>query len=257
MVGNLIRDQFLKARDWPFGATLALCMVVFLVALFALQSVVSRRYAVEGGMPSASARIRLGWLWVPLVLCCALPLHPDRRAGGDVVQQRQVGAELLGTARFRWYPELVPATATSGRRCCNSLLVAVGCHGRLHRARHDAGGRPGPPHPLHRPRRARDGAGDPARPDAGDRAAVLLRRGRGCRSVSTTVLLGPRRVRHGVRRRRRARPARAAGPVAGGGLPGPRRRLVHDLHADHPAVDRARRRGGRAARASRCRSTSS
>ena len=49
MVGNLIRDQFLKARDWPFGATLALCMVVFLVVLFALQSVVSRRFAVEGG----------------------------------------------------------------------------------------------------------------------------------------------------------------------------------------------------------------
>jgi spermidine/putrescine transport system permease protein len=48
MVGNLIRDQFLKARDWPFGATLALCMVVFLVLLFALQSLVSRRYAVEG-----------------------------------------------------------------------------------------------------------------------------------------------------------------------------------------------------------------
>lgn len=47
MVGNLIRDQFLKARDWPFGATLALIMVVFLILLFALQSVVSRRYAVE------------------------------------------------------------------------------------------------------------------------------------------------------------------------------------------------------------------
>lgn len=49
MVGNLIRDQFLKARDWPFGATLALFMVVLLLALFALQSMVSRRYAVEGG----------------------------------------------------------------------------------------------------------------------------------------------------------------------------------------------------------------
>ena len=40
-------NQFLKARDWPFGATLALIMVVFLVALFALQSLVSRRYATE------------------------------------------------------------------------------------------------------------------------------------------------------------------------------------------------------------------
>lgn len=47
MVGNLIRDQFLKARDWPFGATLALIMVVLLLVLFALQSVVSRRFAVE------------------------------------------------------------------------------------------------------------------------------------------------------------------------------------------------------------------
>ena len=47
MVGNLIRDQFLKARDWPFGATLALFMVVLLVLLFALQSVVSRRYSLD------------------------------------------------------------------------------------------------------------------------------------------------------------------------------------------------------------------
>ncbi|MXG90947.1 ABC transporter permease subunit [Nocardioides sp. YIM 123512] len=47
MVGNLVRDQFLKARDWPFGATLALFVVVLLLVLFALQSVVSRRYSVE------------------------------------------------------------------------------------------------------------------------------------------------------------------------------------------------------------------
>jgi spermidine/putrescine transport system permease protein len=46
MVGNLVRDQFLKARDWPFGATLALIMVVLLVALFVLQSAVSRRFSV-------------------------------------------------------------------------------------------------------------------------------------------------------------------------------------------------------------------
>ncbi|MCX6431590.1 MAG: ABC transporter permease [Actinobacteria bacterium] len=43
MVGNLIRDQFLKARDWPFGAVLALTMVAFLILLFALQAAVSRR----------------------------------------------------------------------------------------------------------------------------------------------------------------------------------------------------------------------
>ena len=46
MVGNLVRDQFLQARNWPFGATLALIMVVALLALFAFQSFVSRRFAV-------------------------------------------------------------------------------------------------------------------------------------------------------------------------------------------------------------------
>lgn len=43
MIGNLIRDQFLTARDWPFGAALALLMVAFLIALFAMQAGVSRR----------------------------------------------------------------------------------------------------------------------------------------------------------------------------------------------------------------------
>jgi spermidine/putrescine transport system permease protein len=43
MVGNLIRDQFLKARDWPFGAVLALAVIAFLVGLFMVQSWVSRR----------------------------------------------------------------------------------------------------------------------------------------------------------------------------------------------------------------------
>ena len=47
MVGNLIRDQFLKARDWPFGATLALAVIAFLVVLFMLQAFASRR--VTGG----------------------------------------------------------------------------------------------------------------------------------------------------------------------------------------------------------------
>ena len=43
MVGNLIRDQFLEARDWPFGAVLALCVIGLLVVLFAIQAAISRR----------------------------------------------------------------------------------------------------------------------------------------------------------------------------------------------------------------------
>ncbi|GII91404.1 ABC transporter permease [Sinosporangium siamense] len=45
MVGNLIRDQFLKARDWPFGATLALALVAVLVALLLAQAWAARRYS--------------------------------------------------------------------------------------------------------------------------------------------------------------------------------------------------------------------
>ena len=48
MVGNLIRDQFLEARNWPFGAVLALSVVAFLVILFAAQALVSRRINAGG-----------------------------------------------------------------------------------------------------------------------------------------------------------------------------------------------------------------
>jgi spermidine/putrescine transport system permease protein len=43
MVGNLIRDQFLRARDWPFGSVLALSVLVLLLGLLFLQARVSRR----------------------------------------------------------------------------------------------------------------------------------------------------------------------------------------------------------------------
>jgi spermidine/putrescine transport system permease protein len=43
MVGNLIRDQFLKARDWPFGSTLALALIAVLVVLLIVQAWAARR----------------------------------------------------------------------------------------------------------------------------------------------------------------------------------------------------------------------
>ncbi|MFM1917745.1 MAG: hypothetical protein RJB01_1260 [Actinomycetota bacterium] len=48
MVGNLIRDQFLETRDWPFGAVLALFVIALLVILFALQAMISRRINGRG-----------------------------------------------------------------------------------------------------------------------------------------------------------------------------------------------------------------
>jgi spermidine/putrescine transport system permease protein len=44
MVGNLIRDQFLKARDWPFGSTLTLAVIAALLVLLFLQAWASRLY---------------------------------------------------------------------------------------------------------------------------------------------------------------------------------------------------------------------
>jgi spermidine/putrescine transport system permease protein len=43
MIGNLVNQQFLDARDWPFGSTLALMLMVILLALLVVQSRVLRR----------------------------------------------------------------------------------------------------------------------------------------------------------------------------------------------------------------------
>ncbi|MDP9846062.1 ABC transporter permease [Streptosporangium lutulentum] len=43
MVGNLIRDQFLTARDWPFGAALSLALIAVLIVLLLLQAWSARR----------------------------------------------------------------------------------------------------------------------------------------------------------------------------------------------------------------------
>lgn len=45
MVGNLIRDQFLETRDWPFGSVLALSVMAILAVLLVVQSRLARRYA--------------------------------------------------------------------------------------------------------------------------------------------------------------------------------------------------------------------
>ena len=43
MVGNLIYDQFLSARDWPFGATLSALLIAVMMALLFLQAITANR----------------------------------------------------------------------------------------------------------------------------------------------------------------------------------------------------------------------
>jgi len=43
MVGNLIYDQFLTARDWPFGAALSMGLIGLMMALLFLNALAARR----------------------------------------------------------------------------------------------------------------------------------------------------------------------------------------------------------------------
>jgi spermidine/putrescine transport system permease protein len=47
MVGNLIQVQFLKARDWPFGATLALAVIALMVVVLVVQARLAARDRLE------------------------------------------------------------------------------------------------------------------------------------------------------------------------------------------------------------------
>jgi spermidine/putrescine transport system permease protein len=47
MVGTLVQSQFLEARDWPFGATLAVSLIAMLLALVLLQAWLGKRSSGE------------------------------------------------------------------------------------------------------------------------------------------------------------------------------------------------------------------
>ena len=49
MVGNIIYDQFLTARDWPFGATLSFILIGIMMALLFTQAILVRR--AQGDAP--------------------------------------------------------------------------------------------------------------------------------------------------------------------------------------------------------------
>jgi len=49
MVGNLIYDQFLSARDWPFGSSLAFLLIGVMMLLLFLQAWAVNRSQEAGG----------------------------------------------------------------------------------------------------------------------------------------------------------------------------------------------------------------
>jgi len=48
MIGNLIYDQFLTARDWPFGAVLSLALIAIMMLLLFAQAIIGARGARRG-----------------------------------------------------------------------------------------------------------------------------------------------------------------------------------------------------------------
>ncbi len=48
MIGTLVYDQFLSARDWPFGSALAAVLIAVMLVLLFLQALVSRRIETGG-----------------------------------------------------------------------------------------------------------------------------------------------------------------------------------------------------------------
>jgi spermidine/putrescine transport system permease protein len=49
MLGNLIYDQFLTARDWPFGAALSMLLIAVMMVLLFTQAVVVHRASARSG----------------------------------------------------------------------------------------------------------------------------------------------------------------------------------------------------------------
>jgi spermidine/putrescine transport system permease protein len=49
MVGNLIYDQFLSARDWPFGAALSMVLILLMTGLLFCQALASNRAQRQDG----------------------------------------------------------------------------------------------------------------------------------------------------------------------------------------------------------------
>jgi spermidine/putrescine transport system permease protein len=49
LIGNLIRDQFLSARDWPFGAAASVVVTLLMAAMIGVYALSQRRATARGG----------------------------------------------------------------------------------------------------------------------------------------------------------------------------------------------------------------
>ncbi len=118
MVGNLIYDQFLTARDWPFGAALSLILIVIMMLLLFVQALaVNRRHAARGGGPmperlGAGLRACIcGWfyafLYLPILVLMGLTFN---RAG---LPTAWTGFSLEWYGKLLASPQIVSSAAST------------------------------------------------------------------------------------------------------------------------------------------------
>ena len=76
MIGNLIYDQFLTARDWPFGATLSALLIALMMILLFLQAVAAGR---ARGDHARLLNVHLGatyaFLYIPIAVLMVLSFN--------------------------------------------------------------------------------------------------------------------------------------------------------------------------------------
>ena len=168
LIGNLIKEQFLGTRDWPFGATLS-------------HHADAGRAGVRGaGCLAGAARSRPPcvrnplWLWAAALAAYAFLYLPLLIVVLYSFNDSRLNAEWVGFT-LHWYSELFnDADMLLAAR--NSLLIAAGRQPGGHRAGHLAGTRH-PSLPAAHPADARRHPGGDARNPARRQPAAVLQSG--------------------------------------------------------------------------------
>lgn len=144
MVGNLIQQQFLQTRDWPFGAALAVALIAIMLVALAGQAVVLRREqgtaersaSREGGTRRgrgwlrAHAGLVFAFLYLPIAVLVVLSFNeaglPTAWGGFSLRWYRSVisNAPILASVRIT----LIVAVAVTAISTVLGTLLAVGLH---------------------------------------------------------------------------------------------------------------------------------
>ena len=135
MVGNLIYDQFLSARDWPFGSALSMLLIAVMLVLLFAQALAAARVA-----RAREGTVHEACLCAPISAAVRLPLCADRRPDAS--------CRSTGPGCRRCGPDF-PPNGTAGSSTArdiiasarNSLIVATHLDPHCHRDRHPPGAR--------------------------------------------------------------------------------------------------------------------